>query len=461
MVMKILLCFIVSISLCACRYDGDTFESNGRLDKIGGSTTTTSTTTTQTPVVTTTTTSTTTTQTPVVTTTTTSTTTTQIPVVTTTTTSTSTTQTPVTTTSTTTIQTPVTTTTTSTTTTLETLSLQVPSRVGTIDEDCTNKEQYNACTFDYTSRRQLDLNNQNYAINILDTINNFLENDHYKIKINISNAQRTTLDDDKWTVSDNDINYTRRQAGTYHWIMYQKEWMELNGGKWYASERNINVTITNNASAYFYGLFNIISLGTGFFGSVKTLFHEAGHANFHYSGNDYRHDTLNTEQCPSNNDGIGTSAYCCKTYEGCIYAINEGQADFHSYLIDPEKYKTYRSYYRDNIYFSCIFPYTTAQDIFNNCLDNGDKGQVHVVGISVYTNIWHKIYSHSDTSHKDIAILFTEHLPLLSYQDTFVTAGTKIINLASQITDRFTGPNKDEYAAIISSEFSRMGLNLE
>ena len=405
--MRILLCLILSIFLSACRYNGDTYEPNERPDRI------------RTPV------------------------TTQKPIIT-------------TTTSTTTTQIPVSTTTTSTII-LNTPNLQTPSREGIIDEGCINKKQYNACTFNYTNRSDLNLESKNYGVNILDTINNFLENNHYEIKINISGTQRATLIDGKWTTPDNDIHYTKRQAGAYHWIMYQKEWMELNTGNWYASNHAINVTITNNGSAYFSYFFGIF-LGTGFYGSVKTLLHEAGHANFRHSGNGYTHD-LNAKECPSV-DSDGTAGYCCETYEGCASAINEGQADFHSYLIHPEKYKTYRRYFGGNIYFSCYFPYTTAQEIFDNCLDDGDKGQVHIVGISVYTNIWHKIYSHQDTSKKDIAILFTEHLPLLSSDDTFVTTGTKIINLASQMASgsSFTGPNKDRYAAIIRAEFNNMGL---
>ena len=46
--------------------------------------------------------------------------------------------------------------------------------------------------------------------------------------------------------------------------------------------------------------------------------------------------------------------------------------------------------------------HTTASDIFDNC-DGGhddDEGRPDIFGVSVYTNLWHHIYSNPKTSHR-------------------------------------------------------------
>ena len=76
---------------------------------------------------------------------------------------------------------------------------------------------------------------------------------------------------------------------------------------------------------------------------------------------------------------------------------------------------------------------------------------------TVYASIWWEIYNHPGTSKKDIATLFSEHLPLTSNDDTFKTVGLKIAEKALEL---FDGPKGMYYACIISQEFSRRGLNL-
>ena len=171
---------LLSISLLGCK-NKDIDEKGENRDRIG-------------PIVTTATSITTTTTISVVTPTTSTTTTTRRPVVTTTTSTTTTTRRP------------VVTTTTSTTTTSYISVIRIPERAGVLVSNCHNNLNYNTCIFNLNNT----LNN-NYAVNILDTINNFLENLSYKITI--ESLERATLVNGKWTKPyRTDPNYTISQA---------------------------------------------------------------------------------------------------------------------------------------------------------------------------------------------------------------------------------------------------------
>ena len=82
-------------------------------------------------------------------------------------------------------------------------------------------------------------------------------------------------------------------------------------------------------------------------------------------------------------------------------------------------------------------------------------GEVHDMG-ALYASIWWEIYNREDTSKKDIATLFTEHLPLASNDDTFRTIAGKTINRAQELFDRDKG---DHYTCVISHEFEKRGFH--
>ena len=69
----------------------------------------------------------------------------------------------------------------------------------------------------------------------------------------------------------------------------------------------------------------------------------------------------------------------------------------------------------------------------------------------LYASIWWEIYNHPAVSKKDIATLFSAHLPLASYDDTFKTISVKIIHKAKEL---FGGLRGEHYACIISQEFA-------
>ncbi len=348
--------------------------------------------------------------------------------------------------------TPTTTTTTTTTsTTTIPLHIRKPEREGRVIANCQNNPNYNACILQEGSSTV-----NNYAVNILDAINNFLENSSYKITI--EGLQRATLLNDKWTKPYNsDPNYTISQANLYHWLMYQKEWMELNANNWYASNKNIKVDVENRTD--WWAFWNI-------FGNKMTfprrndlfwaLFHEAGHANLSYSKGSYIYGEK-YQACSS--DTGSTANRCCETYKGCFNAINEGQAEFHQYLIKPSyTIADLNRRVRNRCgSFTSITLQSTANNIYNTCDSSYPSGQVHTVGFLVYTTIWSQIFEHSDTNKRDIAVLFSEHLPLLSGNDDFETAGVKIHNLSQQLYD---GDKAAEYAQSIKNIFSNRGLAL-
>ena len=164
----------------------------------------------------------------------------------------------------------------------------------------------------------------------------------------------------------------------------------------------------------------------------------------------------NSKKCLEGS-GSGSSSYCCNTYKGCHSAINEGQAEFHGYLIDNLTISRTLSLIKarcDDISLT-----STVTKIYNNCDQKRyPKGQVHTMGLFVYTTIWTQIYNDSNVNKKYIAVLFSEHLPLLEANDDFVTAGVKIVNLAKQLFDESTGAR---YAEIIKTIFRTRGLSLD
>ncbi len=175
---------------------------------------------------------------------------------------------------------------------------------------------------------------------------------------------------------------------------------------------------------------------------------------------------------------------CCTTSDGCLSAINEGQADFHGLMLFPDspvdvpRFPIKDFINRQNLKERGADIQSPFFDDSGNCYilrdprsnrnlipeDNfncgqwrnqNNKGEVHDMGAS-YASIWWEIYNHEDTSKKDIATLFTEHLPLVSNDDTFRTVAVKIINKAYNL---FTGAKRNHYTCIISQEFARRGLH--
>ena len=359
---------------------------------------------------------------------------------------------------------------------------------------------------------------QTYAVNITGTTNNILRNEHYNVSGLRELTRVSQSKNRKWTQPyvnsiDSNYHYDVEQVMAYYYLMYQKEWMELNTGKWYASGKNISIVFSKGENSYnksssWSEYENSITLAItplisnrsnthlfpiGASMNPASILHEAGHANFDYS-NPYlsregeEDDTqvtcgLRKLYKETKSDPFLLISFidntCCASAEGCFKAISEGQADFHSLMIAPNSRAGFYWYNIEEVHQttspfidknSChILRDTrtnknlTAEKAFNcqpNMLSmpdykNWGKGQLHNMG-ALYASIWWEIYNHENISRKDIATLFTEHLPLVSRDDTFRTVAFKIINKAKEL---FDGPKGDHYARIISQEFTRRGLS--
>ena len=355
---------------------------------------------------------------------------------------------------------------------------------------------------------------QTYGINITGTTGGLLKNEHYNVTVNPEEfTQRIRqLPSGKWTQPytnqvvfgdeysyTDEYNYNLEQIMVYYYLMYQKEWMELNTGKWYASGKNISVIVNHEGRFLSRSLWNRLQNRIGLrwsylIGRTGTVLsqpnsnnyssairllkigrdamnpsiiaHEAGHANFDYSTDIFSRMSSQLSQ----REGLcGKPPFpptCCINQDGCIAAINEGQADFHALMPfpnipiifdfkeDPEtttstnvECHTSRDP-QDN-------KTLTAKEAFNCDTEDNTKGEIHNMG-ALYASIWWEIYDREDTSKKDIATLFTEHLPLASESDTFRTVAFKVIGKAIEL---FDGPKGEHYACIISQEFTKRGLS--
>lgn len=409
--------------------------------------------------------------------------------------------------------------------------IKIPSRAGKIVDNCNEDTHYNACIYkkNPVAQKGASLSNnvedfhqemvslQNYAIQITGAFGGYLQNSHYSVTINLKDAQGNTypkvqLSNGKWTTpyktdwvpEDEGIDYSVEQVMTYHYLMYQKEWMQQNAGYWFAHNKRIIAVAFEDiekhpqwlGNAYWSSYENKIVLGAdclsfevvkgktvckgkmGIALSSEITLHEAGHANFTYAnrsrlgrGCQTHRNCHNTKQslCDTSTNINEAPRICCDSAKGCLYAINEGQADFHASIISPEKPqigeflnsnpKGLRACLGGPLRDPEANTDKTADELFHSCTGYG-RGEIHISGI-LYNSIWWSIYQHPETLHGDILSLFTQHLPILSYDDTFETAGMHVVNLAKQMFGNAEGSKGLVYAKIIEDEFAKRGLNVQ
>ena len=390
----------------------------------------------------------------------------------------------------------------------ETDQLQIPKRAGILISDCQQSLQYNACIYKKNPVSQkaspINLNTerenilrqltllQNYAVQVTETADGLLKNDHFDVTFKSKSNNKTRLlhtnPNDKWTTPYNIFDFSVEQVMTYHWLMYQRDWMILNTQTWYASNKKITIEINDDSKfcAYWSPKENKIALcGVSAALSSEISLHEAGHANFYHSSphriNSASEICAAHVRCSDRKSLCGLSkkeledsslSRCCLSKQGCFFAINEGQADFHAAVLFPNSPQIGELIANQTEGITGCFPddgpsrnpkehaNSVADQIYNSCQDRfRGKGEIHVMGI-IYNSIWWEIYNHTDTLKKDIVSLFTEHLPLISYGDTFKTAGNKMINLAKQMFGSEQDSKGLRYANIVREEFSRVGITL-
>ena len=309
-------------------------------------------------------------------------------------------------------------------------------------------------------------------------------------------VERVKLSEGKWTTPYSDGDYSVEQVMSYYWLMYQHDWMKENASGFYASEKGVKVTAfsANPFEAYFSPLENKIALGlicdinslscdppVGVGLSAEIAIHELGHANASHSVTGLLREGLESgcqthvacgsrkSLCDLADDEILEASRCCPTEKGCFFAVDEGQADFHAAVLFPNSTVVGEMFQNSTQGISGCFPggglsrsaadsttkNANAQQVFNNCTNHKGPGEIHLMGV-LYNSIWWEVYKHENTEESDILKLFTEHLPILHFDDTFETAGARIINLAKQLFDGLEG---NRYADIIQNEFNRRGLS--
>ena len=172
-------------------------------------------------------------------------------------------------------------------------------------------------------------------------------------------------------------------------------------------------------------------------------------------------------------EGTPTSV-CCVYSDGCFGAIIEGQAEFYTLIVlpdlDPTSHLFMENLLRENSettspFFDNLGCYIsndpelnknlTAEEAFNCETAENTTGESLNMG-KLYMSIWWEIYNHEETSKEDIMTIFTEHLPLVSRDDTFRTVASKIIGKSRELFDE---TRSEQYAHIISEEFTRRGLS--
>ena len=190
--------------------------------------------------------------------------------------------------------------------------------------------------------------------------------------------------------------------------------------------------------------------------SAEILAHEMGHANFHHSNPERTDVTSNRVACNNNDQGLN----CCASAAGCGGALNEGLADVHSALLFPSTPNV------GEFAVNSLLGLTAAgltRDVRRNVELElspshvrsafGGIYPIHYMG-AVYASIWWAVYTQRQTDKTEIEVLFTEHLPLLSYQHTFADAAKVILNLDNLLL-------KGKYSSAFRREFEVRGITLQ
>ena len=346
--------------------------------------------------------------------------------------------------------------------------------------------------FPTKQRNFVDNNSHSSHRDALQSDEVFLQNNSYDVGIDYKGMERATRrDDGSWRFEYGNSDHSVVQVMTYYYLMHQMDWMRENAGGWYALNKNINVIaldeeVKNNA--YWNPLENTISLGfvcdsnlpfqilknitcdfkmeIGL--SAEITLHEAAHANFYYSKNtqnagseafcEYHTNCEGKSICQG--DGDEEASICCNDTKGCFFAIDEGQADFHASVIFPESPQIGEAIANDMNGLNCPSDSSIYRDPEANADQVADQlfyqcyqsmhGQIHGMGM-LYSSIWWSVYTHSSVNQQEIMSLFTNHLPLVSLDDNFETAGQRVLNLDQLL---YNG----RYSDIITNEFQKRGL---
>lgn len=220
--------------------------------------------------------------------------------------------------------------------------------------------------------------------------------------------------------------------------LFDSFFSDIKNNAFYDSSNNsINFTATDSA----YGNRHLALDGT-------VVVHEAGHGNTDKASSGQIYSKKNDVTC---SDGLNR---CCTSDQGCIGAIDEGQADVHSYF--THGIGAVGTYFENS---TQGFDYRnagnnaslTAQQMFSgSAYGLGVYGkEIHAMG-AVYSAVWWTMrLTMSDTV---VNKLFFAHIALLTGSDTFITAKEKIVLLDKQLY------RTSSHEKAIRAAFSKHGL---
>ncbi|MCB0421833.1 MAG: hypothetical protein KDD61_12610 [Bdellovibrionales bacterium] len=181
--------------------------------------------------------------------------------------------------------------------------------------------------------------------------------------------------------------------------------------------------------------------------SAEVYAHEVCHGFFEYSANGAHRPPSGASDPNSNSSGSS-----CRNQNGCIRALNEGQADFCINILFPDKLALGETWVNNSSGLN-----SRSMEANDNksasSLFASTGGAIHNYG-ALYASMWHHVWKQAKQTgnEKDIETIYSKHLARLTYRDHFVTALAVIKNIAS------TNYSGKGYENLFQSEWDRRGL---
>lgn len=396
-----------------------------------------------------------------------------------------------------------------------------PNRGGTVDANCLNNSAYDACLFwknpvvhkgsgfSPMLMRGANLDSiQTFGV-VLPNRTNINKLQSPSINVTATSGTTPSLVNGQLRrryVDDNGTSWVA-QLMAYFWISHQENQMKSIAGNWFAANKNIQVdafkatgtpaeidSLADNAYFSSAGpkvVMGFVSIGNNVAHEMalsgEVYLHEMGHADLHFAGqgNSLYNDSNATYLCEDEitgdvalknlsqltSDDIILAVYC-KTNQGCISGIHEGQADFHSALIFPEKAALGETMVNDfnGSMISMQVPrdpskvgswnavdfYNKSASVFNSgAITVG--GEIHGIGMTYMSALW-KVYNDPTMTNKScIAKIFSQQLTMLTASSRFPEARTALASAATALKSNASCGGVD-YAPLIRNVFSSIGV---
>ncbi len=335
---------------------------------------------------------------------------------------------------------------------------------GTFDTNCLSNNTYDACIFwknpvaqrgsSYSSPLQFGqaIPEQTFGVKLTGmTSNNRLENNSISVKSSLSAPATPSGNAWRFPYKDDSNNHNVAQVMAYFWLTYQEQQMISRTGKFYAANKRITVDAYNSLvqnNAYWDTQGIVMGIATPNGGShemalsAEVYLHEMGHANFQFAVGRFLNDS-----------NAGSNPNLCATSNGCIGAINEGQADFHFAMLFWDNTALGETFVNNiNGISQSGINRNPAKTLQMKAYDYFSKssGEIHGMG-SFYSSVLWSIYTDPQMNKKDFEKLFTAHLTMFTESTRFPEARDILI---AQDANLFSG----KYKSLITAAFLAKGI---